>query len=535
MKLYKKVLVFLFSHFLLLTLIYCYEDKESLLKRFHVSNQISKYSSNSIKLNVSQSEGISCLANDFIEKNQKLITVPKNYSLCTYFLFPFKYEILSFMLELPDLKDTIKSSQKVSFYLLSYYLLYYIYAPKEEIKSYIKDKKLAQYYNCNDIDDFLKEYFPKEIPGSGLLYKEHYELLKSLGYQVPDEDQLEKVFKYTNTKILSSEHKDIIHPWTNNLRHFKWAFTMIVSRSFTIKMQKYLKLEGLDPTNKLDSSTKKNYEVNKFISPPNVGAPCLIPFIDLLNHYQPQYTDLRDKRSYNIDAEKGNFVYYASHRYTPDQEILNTYNYDPTNILLFLNYGFVLSNNIFNSFKITVRDYTTLSYSQFQLCKELKCVDVKLNDPRQLYSGRFYEAKFSSYDESLINYGRVLHLDQHFDKNSVLRTFANKGKFSIENEIKSWIYYFKCFNNFDRKISNSVEKSIKECQKSRNIIRNIESYWINEDTKTTEYNRIKTYENIYILDVSYKKIVIRHMMGSINQVILNTNRDLESMKIKYIA
>jgi hypothetical protein len=59
---------------------------------------------------------------------------------------------------------------------------------------------------------------------------------------------------------------------------------MIVGRSFNISIEKYFKLEGIDLTKKLNSSTKNNFEVNKFISPQNVGAPCLIPFVDLINY-----------------------------------------------------------------------------------------------------------------------------------------------------------------------------------------------------------------------------------------------------------
>jgi hypothetical protein len=289
MQLLKKVLVFLFSLFLLLSFSYCYEDKEFLQKRFDISKQISKYSNNTIKLRVSQSEGISCLANEFIEDNQKLITVPKKFTLCSYYLFPFKYEILSYMLELPGLKDTIKSNQKVSMFLLSYYLLYSLNAPKEKIKNYIKEKKLAKYYNCDEVDDILKDYFPKEIPGSAQLSKEHYDLFRSLGYPVPQDDQLERVFTHIKNKILSSEHKDVIITWTDNLRQFKWAYTMIASRCITLSLQSHLILDGIDLSKNLHPSTKKNYEVNKFISPPNVGAPCLIAFVDLLNHYQPKY------------------------------------------------------------------------------------------------------------------------------------------------------------------------------------------------------------------------------------------------------
>ena len=75
--------------------------------------------------------------------------------------------------------------------------------------------------------------------------------------------------------------------------------------------------------------------------------------------------------------------------------------------------------------------------------------------------------------------------------------------FNYENELKTWIYYFKAFFNFDRNFSNLVERSIKDSQRMRRKLKNIEKYWTGRDntTKTMEYNRIKTYENIYLLNV----------------------------------
>jgi hypothetical protein len=530
-----KILIFLFALSLVCLKSYCYEDRESLLKRYHLSKEIEKYSNNTLKLILSQNDGISCLANENISEDQKLMRVPKNLTLCAYYLFPFKYEILSYIMELPGSKNLINKYQTVSIYLLSYYILYYMYADKNKIKEYIKEKKLAQYYDIDNLDEnFLKDYFPKEILGSEMILDEHKIELRKLGQPVEMIDELQIVFNHVNKKFLNSEHKEVVLPWISDLRQIKWAYAMIITRSFTVSLENYLNLEGLNQ-NKISQSQslKKNFEVNKFISAN--GATCIIPFVDLINHYQPKFTNLKDIRKITLETEKASFVYYASYNYLPNKEIMHTYSKNPTNLLLLYHYGFVIPNNVFDTFSITVTDFTSLSPSQFQLCKELNCIDPNSEGIRHISSTRMYDAKFDHFDEKLINYGRVVHLDINIDKNSFLKLFLNQGMFNYENEIKAWIYYFKAFFNFDRNFSNLVERSIKDSQRMRRKLKNILKYWTGRDntTKTKEYNRIKTYENIYLLNVYSKKIVIRHMLGSINQVIFNINKDLEKIKNKF--
>jgi hypothetical protein len=533
MKFLKFFLMFLLYLLISFSFSYCFEEIESLHKRINFSKQVSKISNNTIKLYASQSDGLSCLTNDFLQEYQKLMKIPKKYTLCSSYLFPFKFEILKFLMNIPDIKERIGKDQNVTIYLLTYYLLYYMYAPKAQIKNYIIQKKLAQYYNYEDIDDSLKEYFPEMIPGSGLLDLEHYNLLSNLGYNLRYDLELEEVFKKVNEKVLQLPYKDLIYPWTSNYEQFKWAYSMVMSRSFTIKFKDYLRLEGLeDNTNlNLDISTKKNYEINKIISPPNVGATCLIAFVDLINHYQPKYLDYRDKKMIFLVFEKDNFVYFAPKNLNPGQEILHTYSDKPSNILLFLNYGFVIPNNIFNIHTIKVEDSTKLNLSQLGLCKELKCFEFDENDPWKIPETRFYNAKLSQIELSLLNYGRVLFLNKNFDKKTVLKTLSIDKIISFENEVMAWIYYFISF----KKNTNNglLENSLKQCQKYRNVVKNIEDNWLNEKTKRDEWRRNKIYENIYLLDISYKKIVTRQMLGSINQVILNTHKELENLKEKY--
>jgi hypothetical protein len=535
----KAILSIIILSLYLVNLSNCFEDKESFQKRLNYSKQISKYSNNTVKVGATLTKGLTCIANDYIEYGQLLMKVPKKYSLCSYYLFPFKYEILSILLDISGLRETIGKEQRLSVYLLSYYILYYMYAPKEEIKNYIKEKKLEQYYRYEDIDESLKDIFPTIIPGSGMLDKEHYELLQSFGFPIIKGDELEGIFKYVNQRIYNSEHMEMIFPWTSDFEKFKWAYSIVMSRAFTLRVSEYLTLEGLPENSitlsKYDRWTKKNLEVNKYISPPNVGGPCLIAWMELCNHHEPQHIDLRDKRPIILDTEKGNFLYTVGHPFNPDQEITYTYTNEPSNIVLFLHYGFVISNNIFNTYRLKVEDETMLSLAQFNLCKELKCVDVNVKDPKHLSKTRYYNALLTITDESLLNYGRVLHLNKDFDKKIVLKTLANDQIISFENETKAWIYYYNTLKNNAKNINFEIQRSLKKCQKYRNKVNKIENDWIDEEISKNEWRRNKSFEDIYLLDVSYKKIITKHLLGSINHVIFNSHTELESFKAKYLA
>lgn len=535
MKIFKNVFLFSLICFLVIFLTFCYEDKHSLMTRYNLSKQIFKYSSNKIKLSVSQTDGISCFANDFINYQQSLITIPKNLTLCAYYLFPFKYEILAYILESPGVKDITKSD-KLSMYLLSYYLLYYMNAKKEEVKKYLIEKKMTQYYNCDEIDDFLKNYFPKEISGHLYFSDEHFRLLKSLGYDFLPYEEIENIFKHIYSKFYISEHKNIVIPWISNLNHLKWAYSIILTRSFNIQLDLYLILNDIDITKKIFPSVKKNLDVNnKFFSK---GSLCLIPFIDLINHYQPRETNKgKISRQIFINTEKNNFIYGSSSDYIPSQELQHTYVDEVNNVKLLRNYGFVFYNNNFNNLQITINDNSDFNISQIKLCKELNCADLKIQDSNNLSKTKIYKVRLASLDEKLLNFSRVKFLNNNFDVSTVLKNIYTTGIISKENEIKAMTYYFNLFYHLINNFTSLFENLVSKCHKYRIMLRNILKYWIhstNEEIKKEEYNRIKSFENIYILDISYKKIVIKQMLGSINQLILNIKDDINHIKFKYI-
>jgi len=51
----------------------------------------------------------------------------------------------------------------------------------------------------------------------------------------------------------------------------------------------------------------------------------------------------------------------ATKEYDIGEEISYTYTNDPNNIVMFMHYGFIIPNNIFNLFELKLRDRTEFS------------------------------------------------------------------------------------------------------------------------------------------------------------------------------
>jgi hypothetical protein len=137
-----------------------FEDKESFKKRLNFYSKIQQYSNNTIKVESKPDTGLSCIANDYIEYGRLTLRIPKKLSLCPYYIFPFKYEIFDSLLKIPGLNQTIGVEQRFPVYLLTYYILYAVYAPKKNVHEHIIKYNLTDYYNCTEIDDSIKDSFP---------------------------------------------------------------------------------------------------------------------------------------------------------------------------------------------------------------------------------------------------------------------------------------------------------------------------------------------------------------------------------------
>jgi hypothetical protein len=514
-------LFFIFSLYLS-TFISSFESQDSFQKRVKFYEKINQFSENRIKLGISQEKGLSCIANDYIESGRKILTIPKKFTLCSFDIFPFKYEITAILQTYTGYTNLIGIKEdEISLYLLTYHLAYYLFAPKEEIKKYIFENKLEEYYYVNEIDESVRDSFPDNIFSASTVIMEHYGLLKEMGYEVKGTEEIEKIYTLFHEKLPHSKHADIIYPWTASLTQFKWAFAIIYTRAYHVDLNRYLVLENRKSK---DMWYSKNLELNREIH--GQTGNCILAYPDLCNHHQPKLFDLSDKRHFAIETEPNNMLINVGEEYYPGQEIVYSYSSNPPNHMLLLHYGFILPNNSFNFFTVKVDDPLAITPVQLNICKEVSCFETAVKEARDINRVKLYELQLGRINSGLINYARVRQLKSNADSRSVIKSLMNQKPINFLNEVSAWLFYHKSILNvmFDGKVS--LNKSIKKGQKNRRLAQVSET--------KEEFFKYKGFELIYLMDASYKKIFTKHLNGSLNQIILNTEKELQSLKLKYL-
>jgi hypothetical protein len=505
----------LFSRQALLNILICLSlTNYAFANRHDYYKKITSFSNNTVTAGKDSSGDLGCFALDYISKDDSILKIPKQFSLCSYDLFPFKYELVSFLLDFPGMRETVGSEQKLSTYLLTYHLLYFLNAPKEELRNYIKNQDLKSYNVTKEVDESLRDSFEKNEIND--FDNENLELLKSMGHVYNVEMDIKNVFQYMTSRIKTSKHVDMLITFTNNYEKFKSAFFMVANRGYNIKLEDYRKLdEEL-------SSKKKNTEVNKILA--SSGGLCIISFFDLCKHYQPKYEDMRDKRNLVVTASNGNFEISVDKNYLPGQEISYTYLIDSSNLFLLYKYGFVVHPNIFNLFKVKIEEEKPLSIFKFGLCRELGCVDSNVKDPLKVPKVKEINLRYAKIDESLLNLGRIKHLDEkNNDAKLILKSIFNKQKISYNNEASAWMFYYSKLH------SNSMSSYLIQLLEENQIQRN--KKYTTEEEKISFQRR----EAIYRMDLSYKIIVDRNLKASLNNLITLAQSELENLKGKYLS
>lgn len=525
---------------LLLTNILSYEDNEGRVKRYKFYKDIQKFSNNTMTVGVDPFNGLYCQANEFISNSQKTLKVPKDHAMCPYYIFPFKFEIVEFLNSIKGLTDTIGREQKFSVFVLVYNILYHLYANKEFLKEYIDKNNLIMYQNLEfDVIDNIENSFPKIILGKSTLEPDHFKLLNDKKLSSESSEELGYVFKSVLYRISQHPHMEAMFHWTSNFDHFRHAYGVVMSRGMTLRLNEYYTLVD----NKRRQSfykdyEKKNLEINQRICKAT-GCPCIVLYIDLCNHYQPKYRDLRDKRPIILDTEVGYFISAATREYDIYEEVSYTYSNDSNNLVMFLHYGFVIPDNIFNSFKLDVNEDIKLSQQQFQLCTELKCFEgVQMTEPSKIPAMKIYTTTFNILNENLINYARIRSLKAgSFNTQNVLKSIRSNKSISFENELSSWVFYLqqlrKKWNGWNKK---QFIESIKNGQIYRNRRRDIEREWRDEESQRAQWRDLRHFDLIYDLDISYKRIILNHLVGSGKKLIKTIHDDIvNNFRSKYVS
>jgi hypothetical protein len=526
----KQLLILLFSA--ILTLVLSFEDEEDLFNRYKYYQKISKFSNDTVHVAYDKIGGLTCKMNKDVKGQTRVLEVPKNYSLCPYDLYPFKYELISALTSITFLKDSIGKEQKMPVYVLTYNIMYYMNADKSQIKQYILDKKLEDYYDTWDVNEEIRLSFPRALSGVTALEKEHYQVLKDLGYPIDKEVELENVFRGVLHYIKSNNlHFEMLFAWISDFDSFKYAHGVVMSRSMTMKIHEYKILNNITNVHQLPPIARKNFEINTLISQ-NVGCPCVINFIDLCNHYQPKYMDLRDKRPIILDTKAGYFINTVLKPYVAGEENSYTYAHDPSNIKMFLHYGFIMRKNIFDIFALRVDDDYLMTLNQFNLCRELGCVESMVKDPLKVPKTKNYFLRYNTLAKSLVNHARVKYLKPDFDTQKALNLLLNDKIISFENEIKSWLYYFKS-QKLDLYTPYPYKSALFKIQQFRDMRRDHEKKLDKNSAEDIKiWSRYRTYEDIFQLDLNFRNIIIDHQLISLGKTVKYLKLNIEDLKSK---
>ena len=220
-----------------------YENPEELKKRLNFYSKIQQFSNNTIKVGSDPDHGLHCVANDYIEYGKLTMKIPKKLSLCPYFLFPFKYEIIDALNKVPGIIATIGQEQRFSVYVLIYYLMYFMNGPKDSMKEYIIKHNIEDYLEIENIDESLKDSFPKSMLSVGNFDPEHHALLKELNFPIDRDQELDMIYKIVLQELSSNPHFEMIFPWVSDYELFKWAHSIVMSRCMTLRINEYYNLE----------------------------------------------------------------------------------------------------------------------------------------------------------------------------------------------------------------------------------------------------------------------------------------------------
>jgi hypothetical protein len=315
---------------------------------------------------------------------------------------------------------------------------------------------------------------------------------------------------------------------------FKWAYAIVMSRGMSLRLSEYYTLEQLkisDPN--LPAHVRKNIQKNAFICK-TVGCPCVIAFIDLCNHYQPQSIYSTDKLPIILDTRPGYFINNAVADWAPGDEIVYTYANEPSNIVLMSHYGFNVKNNLFNEQRIAIEDDYSMSLEQFNLCRELGCFDPKLKSISQISKSRVDSINLHSLNDKLLNYARVKYFKGKLDEKSILKKLAVDKKISHLNELSADLFYFKVMKDNLNNESRNIENSIKEGQVLKNRLQEIEQNWEKFDDAETVWKKFKISAIIFEMDLSYKKIIYRHAHVILNRILNENYNDVMKLRAKYV-
>lgn len=520
--------------FTLINPILSFDTPVNMEERFRHASKLQKVSNNKIRYGYDQQMGIYCVANDFIKAKEFLYDVPKSMSISPLYIFPFKFEILDILKEIPIIQQSIGRDQTLASYMLLFQVLIYRYAPLNSLKRYIRDHDFSDYYDFFEPDEEMYESFPKFVPSLYNYGEEDVNLLikTKLGYTKLKE--LGIVYEHVNSKLIEKFWAvDLIHAFSD-LKVFQETYALVISRTMTINMNEFYLIEGYtENTPGLTPLQKKNIQINK--EQAKNGIPTVISYIDICNHSQPKSFPGRNKNIISITAKKGFFSHFSSSDFKPGEEYVFNYTFNPQTLALSLNYGFTLKKNIFDLTEVTVKDNYTFSMDQINLCREIGCFPTDIRTPGQITKERKETISYNQLNENLLNYGRVRALKGKIDNKKLYKKLMQDKFFSKSNELSSYIFYFNQIKDELKSEQNILLEVIHEGSVFKQKLKNVENLYSDEDPESIINWKKTTVRNlIYETAFHLKYMLVVHSNKILEKIIQKNNDGIQNIKAKYL-
>lgn len=426
------------------------DDHEAAIRRLNFGkNYTERVTGGKVRFEYEESKGVYCKANKDLYSKEFTFEIPKEFVICSFDIFPYMFE----------LKDPIVNYVKQHYaregnyttrtfmYLFSFNLMYINFQNKTFIEDHLKAIK-KEYY-IPTISEELKNYMdslPKANYNSLMFSNEEKEFQKLVGLDLENEkdeckELLENVIQYVNENL--KKEAEFILPWIQDLHLFKYFSSIIASRSFKANMYLYEKLINKSILDLPMGKKRKTFFSE--ISPELYGS-CLIPFIDLCNHRNPQDINLKDRVDFMIVYKNNKVVFSFIKEFQKNEDYEYSYIPYPSNSKLLIAYGFTVDNNTLTlaEAKLPVQKDIFPKYKH-DLCLKQKYIEYSFE--------QFYQSDLQSVNiltlfnklhinDRILNLIRIMLLpNKKFNEKTIKRRLSKNRWFNYPNEISSLAYY----------------------------------------------------------------------------------------------
>ena len=427
-----------------------YEDEyESGMRRLNFGkNYTERITGGKVIFDYEESKGVYCKANKDLYSNEFTFEIPREFVICSFDIFPYMFELKEPLVNYLKIANVRAGNYtSIAFmYLFTFNLMYINFQNKTFIENHLKDIKKDYYIPIISQESInYMNSLPKTYYSSLMLNEEEIELQNNLGLNLIQNDQSKElheiVIKYVKENL--KKEAQYILPWIQDLDLFKYYSSIVVSRGFKIHLYLYEKLINKSILDLPMGKARKDFYSE--LSPALYGS-CLIPFIDLCNHKNPQDINLKDKVDILIISKNNKIAISFNKIFQKGEDYEFSYIPYASNLKLQLAYGFIVENNVLSlvESRLPVEKINFPKYKH-DLCLKQKYIEYPFE--------HFYQSdmeyinvlalfnKFHINDQVLNLIRIMLYPNKRFNEKTIKRILSKNRMLNYLNEMVSLGYY----------------------------------------------------------------------------------------------